>query len=291
MTTAVSAVLAQVDARLGGHHAWRGRLSGGEQDGAHLVADEHEVLKVLTWRAPGSRAERLLRAVPVVADARARGWPAARWLAAGPLDDGSAFLVQEHVPGRPVGHLDEPSVRAVVAANARQEAIGSPAAVDDSAHLESLLTGDHPWTRAVATSGTAGAALVRHGAQVVARAGAAPIPDQDVVHGDCSSTNVLLDDASGRATFVDCDTIARGCRARDLADLYRQSFVHPSHRNTGAHLLVEAGVAAVGPRVFARCAVAVTYANLAWWTEHRSATELDEACRRAGRLFDALDAL
>ena len=38
--------------------------------------------------------------------------------------------------------------------------------------------------------------------------------------------------------------------------------------NNGARLLVEAGIAVAGRAVFARCAVAVTYANLAWWTEH-----------------------
>lgn len=130
---------------------------------------------------------------------------------------------------------------------------------------------------------------MQHGTRVVARAGAERLPRDDVVHGDYSNSNILLGGSGNAATFIDCETIARGSRVRDLADLYRQSFVYPSGQNTGTDLLRDAGVAAEGARVFATCAVAVTYDNLAWWAENTSVTEFDQACRRLHRLFERLE--
>lgn len=76
---------------------------------------------------------------------------------------------------------------------------------------------------------------------------------------------------------------------RGGAHLYRQSFVHstPEHKG-GLPLLRSAAVAGAGPRVFARCAVAVTYDNLAWWVEHQPGAEFDQACARLHRLCDEL---
>lgn len=127
-----------------------------------------------------------------------------------------------------------------------------------------------------------------HGREVTAWAGQTALPVSDVVHGDYSSSNLVLDPAGSRITFVDCQTIGYGSRVRDLADLYRQSFVYPSRRATGVGLLGAAAVAAEGPAVFAKCVVAVTYNNLAWWVEHKTRAEFDQACARLHPLFETL---
>lgn len=134
----------------------------------------------------------------------------------------------------------------------------------------------------------AGADLVHHGDEVTAWAGLAPIPLSDVVHGDYSSSNILLDPDMSTVTFVDCQNVGRGTRVRDLADLYRQSFVYPSPNNAGLSMLRTAAVVVAGPQVFAKCAVAVTYNNLAWWVEHKPQAEFDQACARLHELFDDL---
>lgn len=113
-------------------------------------------------------------------------------------------------------------------------------------------------------------------------------PRSDVVHGDYSSSNLLLDAAGSKVTLVDCQTVGYGSRVRDLADLYRQSFVYPNFRATGVGLLRAAAVAVEGPAVLAKCAVAVTYNNLAWWVEHKTPVEFDQACVRLHQLFDAV---
>ncbi len=176
----------------------------------------------------------------------------------------------------------------MIAANATQAGRALASAFDDSAQLEAVLSGDHPWKGLVAGSTAAAAALVEHGDQVVAWAGAAPIPTTDVVHGDYSSSNIVISATGRTARFVDCQTIGRGSRVRDLVDLYRQTFVYPHPANTGAARLRAAGIAAEGQPVFARCAVAVTYNNLAWWVENKTPAELDQACARLHHLFDDL---
>lgn len=106
------------------------------------------------------------------------------------------------------------------------------------------------------------------------------------MHGDYSSSNILLDHTASSATFVDSQTIARGSRVRDLADLYRQSVVYPNAGNKGAELLRSAGVAIGGPQLFAKCAVAVTYNNLAWQVDRKSPDEFDQAISyRSSRAF------
>ncbi len=278
--------LTELNVRAGRRYRWERRLHGGEQRGAHLVVEDGAPA-VLTCEPAGWRADRVLRAYPAVVDATARGWRAARWWDVGRLDDGSAFVLQEHVSGVAVTRLDPPTVRAVLATNRTQEGLAFAGAPDDAARLEAVLRGDHEWHQRVATFTAAGAALVEHGDEVLAWAGRAPIPHADVIHGDHSSTNLLVDD-TGSVRLVDCGTVGRGSRVRDLADLYRQTFVYPSAGHTGSGLLHDAAVAIEGPQVFARCAVAVTYANLAWWVENRSAAQFDQACARLHRLFSEL---
>ncbi|MFD0483071.1 hypothetical protein ACFQ46_10730 [Kineococcus sp. GCM10028916] len=283
-------VLAEVNARIGTHYRWCRRLDGGEQGGAHVVVDRGRSV-VLTWEPPGRRSDQLRRAFPVVVRAIAGGWAAARWLTWGELAGGGTFLLQEHVPGTPMTRLDLAAARAVLAANETQSGLAFPDARDDSDHLDAVLVGDHPWKADVAGFTPAGAALVRHGDEVVARVGRASIPRDDLVHGDHSSANVLLDRDRGEltATLVDCQTVGRGSRVRDLADLYRQTFLHPGVDGDGRDLLRAAACGVAGPAVFARCVVAVTYDNLAWWVEHRSAAEFDRACGRLHRLFAGLE--
>lgn len=280
-------VLAEVNARVDGHYRWQRQLLGGEQTGAHLVADDDRSV-VLKWEPAGWRADQLVRAFPAVVHATESGWPAARWLEVGPLVGGGAFVLQEYVRGTSLSSLDVHTVHAVVAANTKQSGLASSDAPDDSSQLEAVLSGDHAWKAHVAGFTDAGAALVRHGDEVRARAGEAVIPGSDVVHGDYSSTNILLDTGASTVTFVDCQGVGRGSRVRDLADLYRQSFVYPGLAGPASGLLRDAAVAVEGPAVFAKCAVAVTYNNLAWWVEHKPPIEFDQACARLHRLFESL---
>jgi aminoglycoside phosphotransferase (APT) family kinase protein len=259
-------------------------LPGGEQGGAHLVAAGADRTLVLKLQADRHKAERLLRAVPVVDHAVRHGWPAAAWVQAGRLHDGTAFVLQEYVPGRPITAIDAHTMTAIVEANARQSGLATAEATDDSRQLQSVVR-DHPWRALVRGHSPAGAALVRHGDDAIRRAGPVRLPVTDLVHGDYSTSNMILT-GEGAVRFVDCETVGRGTRVRDLADLYRQCFMYPGTPAAARQILRDHATAIAGPAVFATCAVAVSYNNLAWWVENRSPAEFDEACRRVHRLFD-----
>lgn len=236
----LGSVLEDVNLQLGSRYQWRRHLSGGEQNGAHLVVDagHQAVLKVQTveWKA-----KQLLQAFPAVTYAADGGWPVARWLHAAPLITGGAFVLQEYVQGTVMSSFGVREVEVVVAVNELQSGLAFAAAADDSAQLEAVLSGDTDWKWKVATFTPAGADLVEHGDRVARWAASASIPVIDVVHGDYSSSNILFD-AVGRARLVDCETVSRGSRVRDLADLYRQSYVYPDASATGLRLLRGTGI-------------------------------------------------
>src|SRR5206468_3164174 len=79
-------VLGAVDAELGGRWQLGRGLAGGWNEGAYLLIGGGGSRAVLKWRA--SDPERLLGARELVEAARARGWPAPEWLAAGQAPTG-----------------------------------------------------------------------------------------------------------------------------------------------------------------------------------------------------------
>ena len=235
-----------------------------------------------------SRAERVLSAFPLIQYATDRGWPVARWLSSGRLADGTAFVLQEYVRGEPVTQRDVKMMAAILAANDSQAQLAHPDAFNDSAQLTAVST-NHPWRTAVAQRSTSGAALVRHGDALTAIAGRHELPIDDVVHGDFGVTNMLVTDQG--IVLVDCETVGRGTRVRDLADLYRECFIYPGAPADAMDLLQTHATQLAGPHVFTACIVGVTYNNLAWWVENKSQTDFDIACTRAEQLFETCSAL
>ena len=101
----IDEVLGAVNAELGGRWQLARRLAGGWNEGAHLLIGGGGSRAVLKWRA--SDPERLLGARERVEAARARGWPAPKWLATGQAPTGEAWVVQEFIDGRTPPRLDD----------------------------------------------------------------------------------------------------------------------------------------------------------------------------------------
>jgi hypothetical protein len=92
-------MLSAVNTKLGERWRLERRLDGGWNEGAYLLSRPDGSRAVLKWRT--SEPERLLGARERVDAARARGWPAPAWLAAGRAPAGGAWVVQEFIDGRP----------------------------------------------------------------------------------------------------------------------------------------------------------------------------------------------
>jgi hypothetical protein len=101
----IGEVLGAVNVGLGGGWQLERRLAGGWNEGAYLLVRGGGSRAVLKWRA--SDPERLLGARELVEVARARGWPAPKWLATGQAATGEAWVVQEFIDGRTPPRLDD----------------------------------------------------------------------------------------------------------------------------------------------------------------------------------------
>jgi len=93
----IGEVFGAVNAELGGRWRLERRLAGGWNEGAYLLTGGGGSRAVLKWRARDP--ERLLGARERVETARARGWPAPKWLATGQAPAGGAWVVQSSLTG------------------------------------------------------------------------------------------------------------------------------------------------------------------------------------------------
>lgn len=100
-TAAVHDLLAGVAERHGVRYELHGEMTGGDGPGAWAVgsSDGPAVLKFLAGRNETADLEQRARAIDVL---RARGYPAPGTICLGTFGDGT-YVVQERLPGRPIG--------------------------------------------------------------------------------------------------------------------------------------------------------------------------------------------
>jgi len=259
-------------------------LSGGEQGGATLAASPAGPVVVKVQRDP-TKAARLLAAAPIVMASQSR-WPIARWLAAAPLPCG-AFYLQEYVPGTSLDTAEASNVEAVIAANARQYGLGNGELFDHSAQVVAVTSGQHAWFEDVARRSRIGAAFAERALALVASAGATSLPNNDIVHGDLSASNIIIN-RHGDARFIDSESVGCGHRALDLADLYRQCATGGYAPASTLNRLAAAGVRSAGVPRFITCVVGATLNNLAWHAVNRALDEYEWMCSRAQRVLDRI---
>jgi hypothetical protein len=162
---------------------------------------------VLKWRA--GEPERLLGARERVQAARARGWPAPAWLAAGRAPAGGAWVVQEFIDGRPPPRLDDAVAEQMTAILDLQAGLFPGAAGGWGQWAAGVVFEDRDGLRDRVRS------AVPRGRRIVAAvddiAGACPfgpLSGQDLVHGNFNLANTLA--AAGRLWVVDVEGLGAG---------------------------------------------------------------------------------
>lgn len=195
-----------------------GRMVHGESGGAFEVCTAdgaRAVLKlhtgdVLDLGAPSALVDAL----------RARGYPAPATLARGAID-GSAYELQELLPGKPLEQLAPAMLASVLAINALQRdigAIGRGPWVDEM--VTSILDGRTGYCEhaAMAEHSDETRALLERLFRIADGARAVQVSDTDVVHFDFSPYNVLTD-GDRIAGVVDWNGATNGDAAFDLVTL------------------------------------------------------------------------
>jgi len=187
----------------------------GWNEGAYLLSRPDGSRAVLKWRA--SEPERLLGARERVEVARARGWPAPAWLAAGLAPAGGAWVVQEFIDGRTPPRLDDFVAEQMTGILSLQAGLFPGADGGWGQWAAGVVFEDWDGLRDRVRSGVPGGRRIV--AAVDAIAGACPpgpLSGQDLVHGNFNLANTIA--AAGRLWVVDVEGLGTGPRAYDLAE-------------------------------------------------------------------------
>jgi len=255
----IGVVLGAVDAELGGRWQVGRRLAGGWNEGAYLLTGGGGARAVLKWRA--SDPERLLGARELVAAARARGWPAPRWLATGQAAAGEAWVVQEFIAGRTPPRLDDFVAEQMIGILGLQEAMFPGGSGGWGQWAAGVVFEDWHGLRDRVVSGVPGGSRIVAAVDAIAGAcPAGPLSGQDLVHGNFNLANTIA--TPGRLWVVDVEALGAGPRAYDLAEALLVGAGHGQLTESAAARLW-ACAAGLDRREFAVCAgsVALTMAE------------------------------
>ena len=207
---------------------------------------------VLKWTMRRDWAPQVMRAAATVAHARAHGYPTPEWLAYGTTEDGLPYDVQDWVVGAPPGGLDVDSAALITGLVTSQEGIAPVTEQNWSQHVRRVVFanafGLHD--RVAQFSRTTGLAI-RVVDELCARHVELGLPDDDLVHGDLSWQNILID-GDRISGVVDAESLGRGTRVIDLVTPLRQAYVLGSDELGRRHLL-DAATEATGPEVLVLC--------------------------------------
>jgi hypothetical protein len=203
------------------------RLTGGWNESAYLLSRPDGSRAVLKWRA--SEPERLLGARERVEVARARGWPAPAWLAAGRAPAGGAWVVQEFIDGRTPPRLDDFVAEQMTGILGLQAGLFPGADGGWGQWAAGVVFEDWDGLRDRVRSGVPGGRRIV--AAVDAIAGACPpgpLSGQDLVHGNFNLANTIA--AAGRLWVVDVEAWVPGRVAAAKQPAWSREWYGPWNR-------------------------------------------------------------
>lgn len=181
-----SALLHHINAQHGTAFVLGSKFAGGYQGGAHELVDPATSRRAVLKRAW------VPRAVPIVEQLRAKGYPTPAWLCCGVAPDNTPYVVQAYMPGTPMGRLTEAYLNQVFALNDLQADLRPAPASDDGtegryAH-DVVFAGGSGWAANIRAYSPDAARLLAALETVVRPYAAVQLPYTDAVHGDFTPT-------------------------------------------------------------------------------------------------------
>ena len=280
--------ISQLLAYINHHHATAfelaGRLPGGQQDGAYVLADPHgrrAVLKQLF--AP--------RALPIMRRLHALGYLTPDVLYDGIANDGTTYLVQAFVSGAPIATLTDAYLGQILALNELQANLNprpeANALESWSGYVyEVVFARASVWVRALGNHSPATAGLLGALQQATSRYATTVLPNTDVVHGDLHNGNILAE--HGQITgVIDMVYAGYGTRAIDLVTLLHTidsgEYAPAVRQRLRAHVLNR-----FGPDVYAICMAYRAIVTVEWAIRHQRPDMIDHFVRAGWAVYDEL---
>lgn len=249
----ITAMVETVNAELRAAWQLEKRLPGGLNTGAYLVAQPNGDRAVLKWRTDDP--ERMLAAAPIVAAARARGWPTPAWLAVGTAPSGEAWVLQQFVAGAPPTRLDGRLASLMVEVFDSQAGVGDLAGSGWSDWAWGVVFEDWHRLRAkVSDSFPRGREVVAAVDAIAASCPPEPLGGADLVHGNFNITNTVL--AGDHLWMIDVETVGGGTRAYDVAEALIVSTARHTATEAGSQTLWSCADT-IDERAFAVCAASI----------------------------------
>lgn len=207
---------------------------------------------VLKWATRRDWAPQVMRAAATVAHARAHGYPTPEWLAYGTTEDGLPYDVQDWVAGAPLRGLGADSAALITGLVASQDGIAPVTDQNWSQHVSRVVFANEFGLRdRVAQFSPATRLAVSAVGELCARHVELALPDDDLVHGDLSWQNIIID-GDQISGVVDAESLGRGTRVVDLVTPLRQAYVLGSD-DLGRRHLLEAAAETEGQGVLVLC--------------------------------------
>jgi Phosphotransferase enzyme family len=200
-----------------------GKLAGSYQQGAYELAEAAGARAVLKWHTAHLPPKQLRETARAIEDARARGWPTARWLAYGPLANDGAYIVEEFIAGERRNRLDG-EVMARLLDAVRLQAGARPVTDQDwSRYIVRCVFEGEEGLAARMRARPETAKLQRRLEGLTTEAHGIRLPTDDLVHGDFVLNNMVVRD--GQPYLLDTAHAGKGTRAYDLATLLMETAV------------------------------------------------------------------
>jgi aminoglycoside phosphotransferase (APT) family kinase protein len=256
----ISQLLLAINACHGTAFTLDGKLPGGQQDGAYVLAEpggRQVVLKQLF--AP--------RALPIIRRLRVIGYPTPDILYEGTANDGTTYLIQELVPGAPMQTLTDAYLDQLFVLNDRQADLNprpeANALESWSGYVQEVVFArSSVWVRALGNHSPAAASLLNALQQATAPYADTVLPNTDVVHGDLHSGNIMVEHEQITGV-IDLAYAGYGTRAIDLATLLHtmdsDDYAPIVHHRLRAHVIER-----FGPDVYAICMAYRVIVTVAW---------------------------
>lgn len=282
-----SLVLAEVNLQTGAGWHLEDRLAGGVLGGAFRVKDESNVA-VFKWHDPTSQVPHNPDAEEVVRYLRANGYPTPAWLASGTTRSGIPWSLQELIPGKAMGQLDDTGADLIIELLKLQRRLSPPTSLSWSDFMRKLVFSTHPSHDRIRSADGDLGLILAEALALAAPHHAAKFPEAEMVHCDLSVSNILLH--KGRLSgVIDVDAAGRGCAVYDamcpcLADVLWSPIGGPIDR------LHEFAVDTYGPAPVAIAAATIVVEKLDWLA-HSSQSNLEAGAAKCGSWIAAVRAL
>ncbi|MGO9451409.1 MAG: phosphotransferase family protein [Candidatus Binataceae bacterium] len=212
-----ASIVASINRRHKTSYRLIGPKMGGESGATHVIADDSGTEYILKWGAEFDAQ----RVVAITRRLRASGYPAPECVTSGTDDDGTSYMVQRFLPGRPIQHITRRHLDRIFELNALQA--GGPAEVAGDwpeTIVASIGTGFQKWCLldSLRNYSAETAAILKELQETATLPASGNFPTTDVVHFDFNPANILAVDGE-ISGVIDWNGCCAGDRGFDLITL------------------------------------------------------------------------